>query len=130
MPAQFARVTAVAATGAVSAFEIALALGAPWGAVAFGGQHPGVLPRHLRWTAAGAGLAWGTISATAWRTSQPSAGRRRLALRGAAIVSAVGVPLNLASPAPAERWWSLLATVSAASLWQVSRPDRAPRLGR
>ncbi len=32
----------------VSAFQIALASGAPWGEWAFGGQNPGVLPKHLR----------------------------------------------------------------------------------
>lgn len=32
----------------VSAFQIALAAGAPWGEWAFGGQHPGTLPRQFR----------------------------------------------------------------------------------
>lgn len=62
------RVIAVAATGSIATFEAALALGAPWGAVAFGGRHSGVLPGHLRWTAAGASLAWGAVATTAWRT--------------------------------------------------------------
>ena len=32
----------------VAAFEVCLALGAPWGEWAFGGQHAGVLPRRYR----------------------------------------------------------------------------------
>ncbi|WP_250445851.1 hypothetical protein [Actinotalea sp. C106] len=33
---------------ALAVFQIALALGAPWGAFAWGGQHEGVLPGRLR----------------------------------------------------------------------------------
>jgi hypothetical protein len=33
---------------AIAVFQIALALGAPLGAYAWGGEHPGVLPRRLR----------------------------------------------------------------------------------
>jgi hypothetical protein len=33
---------------AIAAFQLALALGAPWGAAAWGGQNPGVLPRRFR----------------------------------------------------------------------------------
>ncbi|WP_367640365.1 hypothetical protein [Microbacterium sp. SYP-A9085] len=32
----------------LAAFQLALALGAPWGRFAWGGQHPGVLPRRYR----------------------------------------------------------------------------------
>lgn len=119
------RVIAVAATGSIATFEAALALGAPWGAVAFGGRHSGVLPGHLRWTAAGASLAWGAVATTAWRTGAHPSRRRRTALRGAALVSALAVPLNLASPSPAERWWSLVAATTAGSLWQMSKTDSA-----
>jgi hypothetical protein len=33
---------------AIMAFQLALAFGAPWGAAAWGGQNPGVLPQRLR----------------------------------------------------------------------------------
>lgn len=33
---------------ALVAFQVALAAGAPWGRLAWGGQHEGRLPRHLR----------------------------------------------------------------------------------
>ncbi len=32
----------------VATFQVLLAAGKPWGIYAFGGQHAGVLPRHLR----------------------------------------------------------------------------------
>ena len=35
-------------TGLVAAFQVALALGAPWGAYAMGGGFPGRMPRPLR----------------------------------------------------------------------------------
>jgi hypothetical protein len=38
----------VALLGVVAIFQAALALGAPWGSGAWGGQHPGVLPARLR----------------------------------------------------------------------------------
>ncbi len=50
----------------IAAFQLSLALGAPWGVAAYGGGHPGVLPRRLRatsglavsfWAAAGAVVA-------------------------------------------------------------------------
>lgn len=37
-------------------FQLALAVGAPWGSAAWGGRHPGVLPPRLRWASAFAGL--------------------------------------------------------------------------
>jgi hypothetical protein len=43
-----AAVLAVLLLVAIAAFQLALALGAPWGAAAWGGQNPGVLPRRLR----------------------------------------------------------------------------------
>jgi hypothetical protein len=36
-----------------SAFQVALAVGAPWGEFAMGGRHPGPLPRALRAAAVG-----------------------------------------------------------------------------
>ena len=47
---------AVALIGALVAFQVALALGAPLGAAAWGGQRPGVLPGGLRIASAIVGL--------------------------------------------------------------------------
>jgi len=43
-----AAILAVALIAVIVVFQLALALGAPWGAAAWGGQHPGVLPMRLR----------------------------------------------------------------------------------
>ena len=43
-----AAIVAVVLLGAIIVFQAALALGAPWGAAAWGGQNPGVLPMPLR----------------------------------------------------------------------------------
>lgn len=45
---QFAAIALVAIAALVSAFQIALAIGAPWGEWAYGGQNIGVLPQSLR----------------------------------------------------------------------------------
>jgi hypothetical protein len=39
---------ALALLVALSVFQVGLALGAPWGAAAYGGRYPGVLPAGLR----------------------------------------------------------------------------------
>jgi hypothetical protein len=51
-----AAITAVVLIGVVTAFQIALALGAPAGAAAWGGAHPGVLPTRLRGASAVVGV--------------------------------------------------------------------------
>ena len=43
-----AAILAVVLLVAITAFQLALAFGAPWGAAAWGGQSPGVLPTRLR----------------------------------------------------------------------------------
>jgi hypothetical protein len=51
-----AAIIAVVLLGALTIFQIALALGAPAGAASWGGTHPGVLPGRLRVASAVAGL--------------------------------------------------------------------------
>jgi len=53
---QTAAIVAVVAIGIVALFQIALALGAPWGSAAYGGNNPGVLPIRLRIISATAGV--------------------------------------------------------------------------
>ena len=47
-PMILAAILAVILLGVIVVFQLALAFGAPWGAAAWGGQHPGVLPTRLR----------------------------------------------------------------------------------
>ena len=53
---QVAAIVAVVVLGVVTIFQLALALGVPWGAAAWGGSHPGVLPGRLRVASAVVGL--------------------------------------------------------------------------
>ena len=46
----------------LSAFQLALAVGAPWGRAAFGGQHPGTLPARLRVSSAVATVVWTAVA--------------------------------------------------------------------
>lgn len=48
----------VALLAAAAVFQLALALGAPWGAFAWGGQHKGTLPAGYRWGSAAAILVY------------------------------------------------------------------------
>jgi hypothetical protein len=54
------RVAAAAAIGflIIATFQVALALGAPFGAAAFGGANAGQLPQQLRVASAGAAFVW------------------------------------------------------------------------
>jgi hypothetical protein len=53
---QIAAIVAVVVLLVITTFQLALALGAPWGAAAWGGSHPGVLPGRLRVASAMVGL--------------------------------------------------------------------------
>lgn len=46
----------------VAGFQLALAVGAPWGRAAYGGQHPGVLPARLRVSSAVATFVWAAVA--------------------------------------------------------------------
>lgn len=118
----------MAATGllaAVGVFQVALAAGAPWGAAAWGGSHPGVLPDTLRVSSAVSGVVYGTLAAV---TSSAVGGptlRRRL-LTGAAGLMAVGTLMNLASPSLVEKaLWSPVAATLAVLLWRTRRDHEA-----
>lgn len=48
----------------LTVFQVALALGAPWGAAAWGGRHPGVLPAGYRVASAASIGVYGLIGLT------------------------------------------------------------------
>lgn len=118
--------TTAATTGAVVAlsyvaFEVALALGAPAGRYAWGGAHR-VLPDGLRVASAVAATVYLALSWVLVGTrSTPPSRRVRRALWVAAVVFALGVPLNLASPSWRERPHAASAALLAWACVAVAR---------
>jgi hypothetical protein len=64
-PAAIARIAGIAALVLLAllvVFQLALALGAPWGRAAYGGQHPGVLPSKFRIASVVAVVVWAGVA--------------------------------------------------------------------
>jgi hypothetical protein len=114
-----AGIVAVVLLGVIAIFQAALALGAPWGEAAWGGQNPGVLPRNLRIASgiaaiviypliillvmAGAGLiddGWVPVDVT-------------IAMWLLAGLLTVGAIMNALSRSPRERLWAPVALAVA-----------------
>ena len=114
-----AGIVAVVLLGVIAIFQAALALGAPWGEAAWGGQNPGVLPRNLRIASgiaaiviypliillvmAGAGLiddGWVPVNIT-------------IVMWILAALLTVGAVMNAISRSPRERLWAPVALVVA-----------------
>ncbi len=102
--------------GVVSLFQLALALGAPWGRVAMGGTFPGVYPAPMRAAAlvqigllavmAMVVLSRAGVALRAWRARSRGLVWVVVVLAGAAVV------LNLITPSPLERLiWAPVAVV-------------------
>jgi hypothetical protein len=107
----------------VAGFQAALALGAPWGAAAFGGGNPGVLPDSFRATSAGASGVYLLLAAAAGTSLVPTAVRRRV-LYGTAGLMVVGAVMNLASPSLVERMiWTPVTAALAVLLWKAAKSD-------
>lgn len=106
----------------ITAFQVALASGAPWGRIAWGGSHEGVLPTDLRVASAGAAVLWGAAT-VAVATQLPRSPRgQQILLRGVGGVCAVGAALNLVSPSPAERaLWAPVSAAVAVLTWRAAR---------
>lgn len=106
----------------ITAFQVSLAAGAPWGRLAWGGGHDGVLPTDLRAASAGAAVLWGAVT-VAVATQRPGSARAQtMLLRGVCGVSVAGAALNLASPSPAERaLWAPVSAAVAVLTWRAAR---------
>jgi uncharacterized membrane protein len=113
----------------VSAFQLALALGAPWGRYAMGGAYPGVFPPAMRVAAvvqivvlAGAALvvlSRAGVALPAWR---PASRRLVWAVVGLMAVSLV---LNLITPSGPERLiWAPVALGLVLSALRVALSSR------
>jgi hypothetical protein len=104
------------ATAIVVAFQIALALGAPWGAYAMGGAFPGQFPPELRIAAfVQAGILIGFAGIMLARAGIALKGWERVARWMVWVVvafSAVSLVLNLITPSAGERMlWAPVALV-------------------
>jgi hypothetical protein len=100
-------------------FQLALARGAPWGAAAYGGTWPGVLPRGLRINslvfgavvyplAIGYVLDAGGVYGSTWLP-----GSRTVAMWVLVVFFALGALANFTSRSKIERYWGPVAATIA-----------------
>ena len=110
---------AIALLAVIALFQVGLAVGTPWGAAAWGGQHRGVLPMRLRLASAmvAAGvypLLMAYVASSAelvpgW--ALPGAGATMMwVLTG---IFLLGTVVNAFSRSPIERWWAVIALLVA-----------------
>ncbi|MBI5157257.1 MAG: hypothetical protein HZA58_04500 [Acidimicrobiia bacterium] len=106
-----AAVLAACLMGLLVAFQLALALGAPWGAAAYGGGYPDVLPLGLRINSLVFGLILypaamlyvldaGGVFDTEWLP-----GSRSVVMWVLVAFFGLGTLANFASRSRLERWW-------------------------
>jgi ABC-type dipeptide/oligopeptide/nickel transport system permease subunit len=116
-------------TGAVIAFQLALVVGAPWGALTQGGRFNGVLPAGARVFALCSAALLALFIVLVRARAHPNA-RFRRAVWGVVAYCAVGILANAATPSPAERalWLPVVAVMFLTSLHVARRPDsRSPK---
>lgn len=116
---QVAGVVGVGLIGVVILFQVALVLGAPWGAAAWGGQHTGTIPVRLRIASVVAivilgFLAWLVAAAAGIVAVAPLPATWLIpAIWVAASYFALGAVVNLISRSPIERVWAPVALATA-----------------
>jgi hypothetical protein len=110
---------AVFLLGVITLFQLALALGAPWGAAAWGGSHPGVLPTRFRVASAVVALVvYPLIGMSILITSSPVQ-IGGIPATGDAMtwlfcgLFTVGAIANFASRSKAERIWGPVSLIIA-----------------
>lgn len=118
---------AARASGALFAvlvsFQMALALGAPWGSAAWGGADTGQLSTPLRVASAVSAVIWAGVAVLVGTQVLASRWHRRL-LGGLIAVCVLSAVMNLASPSPVERIiWTPFALVQIALLWRARREE-------
>jgi hypothetical protein len=105
--------------GIVVVFQVALVAGAPWGAAAWGGQHPGRLPGRLRVASAISAivlvaLAFLVLTAAGLVDTPPPVEPWLLpATWGATGYFVIGGLVNLISRSRVERLWAPVSVVIA-----------------
>jgi len=115
-----AAIIAVVLLGVIDVFQLALALGAPLGYAAWGGQHPGVLPMRLRIASGVAALVlYPLVIVTVLGSARLIAGDwlpggGTVVMWVLAGVLFLGALANFASRSPLERVWGPVALAVAA----------------
>ena len=103
----------------IAIFQLALALGAPFGSAAWGGKYPGKLPRQLRISSAVAVVVWLILAIVVLARAGlgPIAlpeGLTYWATWGVVLLSIVGAVVNFASSSRYERFgWGPFASLLA-----------------
>jgi hypothetical protein len=105
--AGIAALTYLVASVIVIAFQVLLALGAPWGAYAMGGSYPGRLPPAMRVVAAVQAVVLGVLAivvlSRAGVTARDLTAGYPWLIWVVVAVTAVSVVMNAASRSPGER---------------------------
>lgn len=117
------------ACAGIAAFQVSLAAGAPLGALAWGGSHPGRLPQDLRVASGISAGTWAVLGA-AIASGRPRDPRGRAVLMGAVTaLSTAGVITNLASQSLPERmlWVPVTAAMAALAGRETRRLVRSAR---
>jgi hypothetical protein len=118
-----------AALFVVGAFQLALAVGAPWGRAAYGGAYAGTLPGHRRTVSGLAALAYGTGAGLVLLGSGSPEARAR-AFTALSVLMGIGTVANAASRSPAERaLWTPVAAVTAVLAWRSRTAGRQDGCG-
>ncbi|WP_130014158.1 hypothetical protein [Serinicoccus sediminis] len=114
-----ARTVTAVGLGGVAAFQLALALGAPWGRASYGGQHEGVLPQRLRMVSAGAVVAYAALAVTVASERTSPQVRRGVLTAVAGLMSVAAVP-NAISRSRLERTiWTPTTLALAYAAWRA-----------
>jgi hypothetical protein len=114
-----AAIIGVVLLGVVAVFQAGLALGAPWGAAAWGGRNPGVLPRPLRIASGVAAVVIYPAIALILLASAGVIEADWLPLQGPvvmwvlAVLFGIGALMNFISRSPPERIWGPVALATA-----------------
>ena len=103
----------------VAVFQLALALGAPFGKAAWGGAHDGVLPPRLRAASAFVGLiVYPAIIAVVFSASglidaDLVPGDGAVTMSALAVLFLIGAIANAVSRSRVERWWAPISLALA-----------------
>jgi hypothetical protein len=106
-------------------FQLALAMGAPWGRAAWGGTHSGVLPNGLR-IGSGIAVAVYLVVAAICLDRLVHGRARRWVLRVVSVFLGVGVLMNAASQSWIESLlWVPMSLAMCVCLWLASCQESA-----